>query len=279
MTADRNRYLISSLSRGLSVLRVFDGVRGPLPLTEIARRVDLPLSTVFRIALTLEAEGFLDRTDERTFCVGPSVLRLGMAAIDEMTVLRAAGAHLRTLARRTNETVNVGILDGIQVLYLDRVRNAELVTADVEVGSVLPAVRTSMGKVLLANLSQEASARRMPQLDFSIGGGPRAIRSPDVFAEQLRLVREQGWATQDEELAYGLRSVAAPIHSNSLVVAALNLAVPATKWTLDELIERFLPDVLETARTISAALQRLPPQKLPPQDRLADIPDSSDPAG
>lgn len=278
VTGDRNRYLISSLTRGLSVLRVFDGVRGPLPLTEIARRVDLPLSTVFRIALTLEAEGFLDRTDERTFCVGPSVLRLGMAAIDEMMVLRAAGAHLRSLASRTSETVNLGILDGVKVLYLDRVRNADLVTADVEVGSVLPTERTSMGKVLLANLSPEAFAPRIPQLDFSIGGGPGAIRSLDVFLEQLHQVREQGWALQNEELAYGLRSVAAPIRNGSaLVVAAINLAVPATKWTLDELIERFLPEVLETARIISAALQRLPPRQFELPDGLAGGADSPDP--
>lgn len=265
MTTDRDRYLITSLARGLSVLRVFDGVRGPLPLTEIARRVNLPLSTVFRIVLTLEAEGFLDRTDERTFCVGPSVLRLGMAAIDEMAVLRAAGAHLRALAAKTGETVNAGILDGVKVLYVDRVRNADLVTADVEIGSVLPAVCTSMGKVLLASLGEEAFSLRTPQLDFSVGGGPRAIRSLDVFVEQLRLVRERGWALQDEELAYGLRSVAAPIrNANSLVVAAINLAVPATKWTLDELIEQFLPDVIETAQTISAALS-LPANGVVPQ--------------
>jgi IclR family pca regulon transcriptional regulator len=205
--------------------------------------------------LTLEAEGFLDRTDDRTFSIGPSVLRLGMAAIDEMAILRAAGAHLRALAAKTGETVNAGVLDGIKVLYVDRIRNADLVTAHVEIGSVLPAVCTSMGKVLLAGLSAEALALRTSQLDFSVGGGPRAIRSLDAFTMQFPLIRERGWALQDEELAYGLRSVAAPIrNNNSLVVAAINLVVPATKWTVDELIGQFLPDVLETAQIISTAL-------------------------
>jgi IclR family pca regulon transcriptional regulator len=255
VTSDRDRYLITSLARGLSVLRVFDGVRGPLPLTEIARRVNLPLSTVFRIVLTLEAEGFLDRTDDRTFSIGPSVLRLGMAAIDEMAILRASAAHVRALAAKTGETVNIGVLDGIKVLYVDRIRNTELVTADVEVGAILPAVCTAMGKVLLASLSEETFALRASQLDFSVGSGPRAIRSLDAFTAQLPLIRERGWALQDEEVAYGLRSVAAPIrNNNSLVVAAINLVVPATKWTVDELIGQFLPDVLETAQIISTAL-------------------------
>jgi IclR family pca regulon transcriptional regulator len=128
------------------------------------------------------------------------------------------------------------------------------VTADIHVGSMLPGTCTSMGKLLLAMLPEEQLRSRLQRLDFTSGRGPRAIRDQHHFLDELRLIRQQGWALQDEELELGLRSVAAPIRSESKVVAAINLAVPAGRWTTDELVRRFLPEVISASQAISAAL-------------------------
>ena len=245
---------IRSLVRGLRVLQAFDGVRQQLTLTEIAGLVELPLPTASRVARTLEDEGFLERGERGSFRLGPTLLRLAAVVREGTELLPAARDYLQELADHTSETVNLGILEGTKVLYLQRIRNADLVTADVQVGSTLPATCTSMGKVLLALLPDNQLRPMLPRLDYSLARGPRAIRNQHHFLDEIRLIRRQGWALQDEELDYGLRSVAAPVYQGTRAVAAINLAVPAARWTADELTRHFLPEVISTAQLISAAI-------------------------
>jgi IclR family pca regulon transcriptional regulator len=254
MSDEAHGFTIRSLVRGLRVLKAFDGETNELSLTEIAVLAELPVPTASRVARTLEEEGFLERDERGVFRLGPALLRLGVIAREGTDLLPAAREHLRKLADYTAETVNLGILDGTKVLYLERIRNADLVTADIHVGSMLPGTCTSMGKLLLAMLPEEQLRSRLQRLDFTSGRGPRAIRDQHHFLDELRLIRQQGWALQDEELELGLRSVAAPIRSESKVVAAINLAVPAGRWTTDELVRRFLPEVISASQDISAAL-------------------------
>lgn len=270
MTTGEDGNVIRSLARGLRVLRAFEGVRNAITLTEIAERVELALPTVYRIVQTLETEGFLIRTDERTYVIDPSVGRLGAASVDDASILRASGSHLRSLANKTDETINLGVLEMVRVRYLDRIRNADLVTADISVGSLLPASCTSMGKLLLANLPDDVLAVRLPELDLAAGRGPRAIRTEKELLKELQNIRDRGWALQDEELAYGLRSVAAPVHGpNSVVLAAINLAVLSTRWTTKQLISHFLSDLQETARSISISF-------VAPSSAMPSDPDSEE---
>lgn len=245
-------YVIKSLAKGLRALRAFDSDHVELALTEIATAADLPLPTAFRVIRTLEAEGFVEQTPEGAYRLGGALLRLGFAALDGMDLVRAAAPHLRALARQTNETVNLGVLDGVETRYLHRIRNADLVTAEIRVGSRLPAACTSMGKLLLAFLTVDEFDQKLPKLDFQAARGPRAIRTKKPFLAEIARIRKNGFAVQDEELEYGLRSVAAPVRDRSeRVVAAVNIAVPATRWSREDLLERFLPALLETSHAIS----------------------------
>lgn len=246
---------VKSLARGLQVLRCYQDTRGPLSLTEIARRTQLPLPTVLRLVRTLVAEDFLEQTEAGEYRPSVALLRLGFAALDGLNVVQAADEPLRELARTTMETVNLGVLDDVDTRYLLRIRNADLVTANIRVGSRLPAGCSSMGKLLLAYLPEPHLADRLERLDLAAAQGPNAIRDRKVLLEELRQIRLRDWASQDEELAYGLRSIAVPIRDRTgAVIAATNIAVPATRWTMAELIERFLPPLQEAATTVTRRL-------------------------
>lgn len=248
-------YRIKALARGLEVLRCWDGSRGELHLTDIAEKACLPLPTTLRIVRTLVASAFLEPTEDGGYRPGLAALRLGFAALDGMDIVRVAERPLHELAERTMETINLGVLDDVDIRYLLRIRNADLVTADIRVGSRLPASCTSMGKMLLAHLPDDQLAELLQRLDLNAGRGPNAAHGRSSLVAELGPIRTWGWSSQDEELAYGLRSVAVPIRDRSgAVVAAVNMAVPATRWSMDELTSKFLPELTATAVLISEGL-------------------------
>lgn len=251
----RNQYRIESLGKGLQVLRLFDEATTALRLRDVVDRTGIPMPTAFRIVATLEEEGFLERGDDGVLSPGLAVLTLGSAALRGSGLVQAAERPLRALAQSTGETVNLGVLQGDQVLYLARLRNADLVTANIQVGSTLPAVYTSMGKVLLAHLPAEALAERIGPDAFSGNHGPNAVTSLEQLQAQLATVREQGYAIQDQELALGLRSVAVPVLAGGAEpVAALNVAVSATRHDVDSLQGPILAGARKAAAEIGLRL-------------------------
>jgi IclR family pca regulon transcriptional regulator len=111
-----------------------------------------------------------------------------------------------------------------------------------------------MGKAILAFVPEERREETIARIDF-VKRGPNTLTDPKAFREELERIRIAGIAVNDEELAYGLRSIAAPIHSHSgEVIAALNLAVHRTMVSMDELIQRFGPPVKQTAHDISLGI-------------------------
>jgi IclR family pca regulon transcriptional regulator len=226
----RSQYRIESLAKGLQVLRLFDETSTSLRLREVSERTGIPMPTAFRIVATLEEEGFLDRTDDGLLHPGVAVLTLGSAALKGSGLVEASDRPLRSLAQATGETVNLGVLLEDRVLYLARIRNADLVTANIQVGSTLPAVYTSMGKLLLAYLSPEEVTQRIGADAFSPGFGPNAVTSRQDFDAQLAEIRDQGYSIQDQELAAGLRSVSVPVFGpGAAPVAAINVAVSSSR--------------------------------------------------
>lgn len=235
-TAGPGRYRIESLARGLRVLRLFDDTTVSLRTTEIATRTGIPVPTAFRIVATMEELGFLERARDGSVQPGLAVFALGAAALRGSGLVQLSDGPLRRLAEATGHTVNLGVLADDRVLYLARLRNADLVTADVHVGSTLPAPYTSMGKVLLAHLPDAELDRRITAASFPPGAGRTAARDLDELRPRLAAVRAAGHAIQDEELAQGLRSISAPVRGAAgRVVAAVNVAVSAAAVSRAEL--------------------------------------------
>ena len=245
-------YRIEALSKGLRVLGLFSEQRRELRLTDVVAATGIPMPGVYRIAMTLLSEGYLEQLPDGHYRPGQAVLTLGFSALAGLDLVDLATPELRRLAAATGETVNLASLTGDSVLYLVRLRKADLVTANLQVGSTLPAVHSSLGKVLLAERGDLDT--RLTAASFR-SGGPRAVAGLPDLLRQLQLVRERGWALQDEEVAYGLRSVAAPVRDDSGgVVAAVNVAVQAREWSAARLLRELCPAVVAGAATISALL-------------------------
>ncbi|QAY59345.1 IclR family transcriptional regulator [Microbacterium protaetiae] len=251
-----NRYRIEALAKGLDVLRLFDETTTSLKLREICDRTGIPMPTAFRVVATLEEEGFLERLPDGGIQPGVAVLTLGSAALRGSGLVQLSEQPLRHLAEQIGETVNLGVLLGDQVLYLARMRNSDLVTANIQVGSTLPAAYTSMGKLLLAYLSPDEVRQTLADYDFSAAAGPNAATSSEELVARLAEIRAQGYALQDEEVAAGLRSVSVPVFGrDSRPAAAINIAVAANRHSLASLRGPLLHALQSTADDVSLRLR------------------------
>ncbi|MFF5497825.1 IclR family transcriptional regulator [Streptomyces aquilus] len=251
----KRSYHVEALAKGLRLLGLFSEQRPAMKLSDMAAETGVPLPTAFRLAATLVSEGYLEQLPDGAYRPAPKVLTLGFSALRGLDLVQLADGPLRRLAETTGQTVNLGTLSDDCVLYLIRLRNSDLVTANIQVGSRLPAVSTSIGKMLLSGLDDAELEGRLTEESFARATGPNAIRSVADLRGALAVIREQGWAVQDEELAYGLRSVAAPImDATGTMVAAVNMAVPAREFPAQRLVAELRPALLDTCREVSRLL-------------------------
>jgi IclR family transcriptional regulator, pca regulon regulatory protein len=247
---------LQSLERGIAVIQVFSRERPALTLSEVARLTGITRATARRILLTLEEVGHV-RSDGRLFSLTPRVLSLGWAYLSSLNLWETAQPMMEELAQHTNESCSAATLDLPDVVYVARVPTRRIMTISLGVGTRLPAYCTSIGRVLLAGLTQGeldaflASARLERQTD-------RTITDPARLRAAVDEVRERGWALVDQELELGLRSIAAPLRAGGQTIAALNVAVAAPRVGLGELRDTILPDLLAAAARISEALEQGP---------------------
>ncbi|NNC78690.1 MAG: helix-turn-helix domain-containing protein [Acidimicrobiales bacterium] len=254
------RDFVEALARGISVLTAFSPMHMEMTVTEVAERTGLARPTARRLLLTLEELGYL-RSDDGRFSLTPKVLEIGTATIAAQGLWDIARPHMVGLVSHTLESSSMSQLDGSDVIYVARVPVPKIIAVAVSIGTRFPAVATSMGRVLLADLdeSELTKALAAPSISAVV---PVTAPSRAELDDSLEVVREQGWALADEILSMGVRSVAAPVrNSDGRAVAALNVTVHAAETSVDELISDHLPLLLETADAITAdwaALDRLP---------------------
>ena len=246
-----------SLERGLAILATFKPEQPLLGISELARALALNRSTAHRYVGTLTALGYLQQDRQtRKYRLGPGVLDLGFSAINSMELPEIARPHLRHLSDETGHTVNMAILDGAEIVYVERVRSSRPGQSEIDlnlhVGSRLPAYCTSMGKVLLAFLDDVRRSAALEGVEL-LRRGPNTVTERSRLLSELDRVRNTGLAVNDEELAYGLRSIAAPIRTRTgEVEAAINLAVHRTTVSMDDLVARLAPALERAAGEISA---------------------------
>jgi IclR family transcriptional regulator, pca regulon regulatory protein len=247
-----------SLERGLAILGVFRPERPVLGIADIADELGMSRSTTHRYVITLVALGFLEQGASRKYRLGLRVTDLGMAALNSTGLREHTRPYLEELRQRTSYTVNVAVLDGPEVLYVDRARSfrrgQNKIDLNLRPGSRLPAYCTSLGKVLLAYLPDEEQRELLGELHLT-RRGPNSITSKRALRTELEHVADEGIAVNDEELAEGLVSMAAPIRNESKeVVAAINMAVHSSMISLEELVDALGPHLVATADHISARL-------------------------
>ena len=244
-----------SLERGLAILSSFHSAQPLLGVSDLSRVVGLSRSTTHRYVSTLTALGYLQQdTETRKYRLGPRVLDLGFSAINSMELRHICAPHLKALSDATGHTVNMAVLDGTDIVYIERCRapGPREIDLNLHVGSRLPAYCTSMGKVLLAFLPPRERNDLLDGVDRA-RRGPNTIPAKRGLLKELERVRRTRLAVTNEELAYGLRSIAVPVWSQTGdVVAAINIAVHRSLVSMDELLEGLAPALVETASEISA---------------------------
>ena len=250
-----SRYSIETLERGLSVLSLFSNDASELTLTEISRSADINMTTSLRIASTLEGAGYLWR-DPETKRYRPSlkVLQLGFSALRSMDIRQSARLYLERLSKETGETVSLAVLDGLEIVYVDRIRNRQIVGVVLGMGSRLPAQCTSMGKAMLAYLPENQLKTRLNGAVLQACTANTIIETDSLEAD-LAKVRRKGYAINNQELAVGLRAVAAPIWGEEgQVVAAINISGSTEAISRSRLKQELAPLLSETAAEISQSL-------------------------
>jgi len=247
-----------SLERGLAILSCFTPKRPILGIADIADELGMSRSTTHRYVITLLALGYLEQGASRKYRLGLRVTDLGMSALNSTGLREHAEPYLEELRQRTSYTISLAVLDGGEILYVDRARsfrrNQGNANVDVRIGSRLPAYCTAMGKLLLANLPESDQRELLGAMKLS-KQGPNAITSKKALRDELNEVREANFAVDDEELAKDLYSIAAPVRNESRdVVAAVDIAVPSSMISLGELVDALGPHLVSTADRISARL-------------------------
>jgi IclR family pca regulon transcriptional regulator len=215
-------------------------------------------STTHRYVITLVALGYLEQAANRRYRLGLRVTQLGMSALNSTELREHARPHLEGLCKRTTFTTSLAVLDGAEVLYVDRARSTRRgqnkIDHNVRVESRLPAYCTALGKVLLAGVPEPEQRELISEIKVT-GRAPNTITSKKVLRAELGRVSEKGVVVDDEEFAEGLVAIAVPVlNEQREVVAAVNLATHTSMIALEELINALGPHLVATADQISARL-------------------------
>lgn len=251
---DSGRYSLSSVSSAVRVLCAFTAAEPELGVSELARRLGLGKSTVHRLLSTL-AEGSLIERNPRTgrYRLGLKVYELGTVVSSRLNLHEAVAMHIDGLRDLTGETVHVGILDGREVVYVERRESPHTLRLFGEVGHRNLAHCTSTGKVLLASLEDEALDEVLESASLE-AKTPHTLTSPGEVRREMESVRERGFAVNMNEAEMGVASIAAPIRdSTGNVIAAISVAGPTLRFQEDAL-GRLTSSVVQTAKEISSRL-------------------------
>lgn len=264
---EHNGEFVEALARGLEVITAFGPTALSLTVSEVAARTGLARPTARRLLLTLEQLGYV-RGIDGVYTLTTRTLELGTSYIAALGMWDVARPHLLSLVHQTGESSSMSQLAGSDIVYTARVPVAKIIAFSVNIGTLFPAVATSMGRVLLADLPRAELDEVLARPSRS-GIIPRVIPTRAELDDSLAQIRERGWAMSDENLSVGIRSIAAPVRdATGRTAAAMNVTVHAAETSVERLLSEYLPLLLETADAVStewANLSLLP--STPPQRR------------
>jgi DNA-binding IclR family transcriptional regulator len=241
-----------SIDKALSILELLSAHPEGLRMVDIARELRLPKSSTHVTLDFLSARGYVQRDERGGHRVGLKLFELGARVLQSLDIRQVARPHLEALSARTGLTAHLAILDGHEVVYLDRVDGHGLVRFDTYVGKRAPVNLTAVGKAIVAYLP-EARLDEILRAAFR-RGRQRAPALPFDFKNQLRAFRERGYMIEDEEEVQGVYCVAAPLHEatgnvvGSVGVIGLKSDLPAGGF------DRIGAEVCQTTAQVSAQL-------------------------
>jgi IclR family pca regulon transcriptional regulator len=248
---------LSTLERGLSVLRAFNQSRPEMQLSEVAVATGLNPAVARRCLNTLVQLGYVAKHGRR-FLLRPEVLVFGSAFLASMNIEEVAGPYLQAVRDETGDSSSMAVLSGHDILYLAHVSTNRRIRLGASVGTRFPAYATSLGKVLVAFQDEAAVETFLTEAEL-----PRLTENTVTSASELRRlfrrIRTDGYASAQDELDYGIVSVAVPVFDRDRqVAAAINCSTSTTRISREELVRTRVPLLRDAAREIEDALRRWP---------------------
>ena len=249
----KKNYRVPAITRMLDIFE-FIAQGQTVSFEEIHTRLNIPKSSAYQLIRTVEERGYLRRIEQAgKYALGFRLYELGNLAIAQVNIRDEAMPILRELMNRTNQTCHLSILDGNEGVYVAKVESMQPVRIYTWEGKRVAFHATAMGKILLAWLHDQHVDDILDTAQF-----PRftesTITDPNEFKAHLRMVKERGWALDDQESEYDIRCIAAPIiGAGGDVVAALSVSGLANNLK-DDVLPNRLDMVLDAARSLSLRL-------------------------
>jgi IclR family pca regulon transcriptional regulator len=248
---------VHSLAKGFRVLEAFTAQEPELTMAEVARKAKVDNATAFRFLNTLVGSGYVERVpDAKLFRLTTKVLDLGFNAIARSDLRTQARPILRNLVGEINEAASVGVLDGSNILYVERIQaGLARLGVDMRIGSRVPAYATAIGHAVLAWLPRTA------QISVLQGQPRRQLTATtqtelDALLARLAQVKRRGYAVSNQETVPGLYVLAAPVlDSDGVPLAGISIAAPAIQTTLKDFEAAGARPIMQAAGALSRALQ------------------------
>jgi IclR family KDG regulon transcriptional repressor len=237
MSGQKREYNITSLQRGLRMLQLLGQAGKGLPASEIARLSGLPVSTVHRFLVNLEAGGFLNKDELNNYHLGVACVSLGQSAREQLDIRKVSLVHLEQLNRSTRETVHLTVRHKLTAVYIEKLDSPEPLRIHSRIGASVPLYCTAVGKIMLAYLNEEEQGNIVNQLELR-RFTENTVGSIQELQAQLARVKKDGFACDMEEHEPHIRCIAAPIWDHTGAVnASLSVTGPAVRMSTARLRE------------------------------------------
>jgi DNA-binding IclR family transcriptional regulator len=250
-----SQHIVPALRRGLAVLRMFTRERRVISLPEIVRELDVPRATAFRLAHTLEADGYLKKAPHSTaFQLGINTLLLGFEYLSSQNLIEVARPVLEDLRDRVDASVHLGVQDGAEMVYVATAPSRHRLRSNVMVGERRPMHAATIGWVLLFDSSVQEVRRDLRGVDLRAQFA-HAPADADALHAEVQALRPLGYVAFRARFIPGMFSVAAPVRDASgRIVAGINVSDYESIPAMGDLEGKVKDELLRAAATISRGL-------------------------
>ena len=222
--------LVKSILKAFDILEILDK-KQELGISELSEYLQWDKSTVHRLITTLRQKGYVvQNSSNQKYSNSIKLFEMGNNVVEKLGLRRQAQPYMEKLAELTHETVNLAIMDEVHIIYIDKIETPATIKVDLNIGKKLPIFCTGLGKTILAFKTEDEVKELLKDEDF-IKYTSKTVENIGDLLDQLREIKDKGYALDDEEYVEGLQCVAAPIRNyTGEVVAAVSIAVPKYRY-------------------------------------------------
>jgi DNA-binding IclR family transcriptional regulator len=254
-TGSKSSLFVNSVEKAMRVLAVFDSKRPHLSLSQIASRANLDLSAAQRFTFTLSNLGYLVKDSfTKTYSLSPRMLDFSYYYLVSSELVSRAAPYLRQLSQETEETTNITVLEGTDIIFTLRMVSRHVLNPQVITGTRLPAYCTAPGLAIMAALPEEQAHDILARSEL-VSYTPNTVAEPEKILQRLRAIREKGYSHTEGEYYLGdISTAAAILDAHGHPIGAVNVAVARSRWHGGADEERISNLVITAAAAITGQL-------------------------